>query len=260
MGLTRKLVRAGLLLTILVSLLISVLLCSLFFWLLRKGAKHRQQFSILLRMHCRWFVSALGVRVVRDPYTQAKSKRPALYLSNHISYLDILVLASQWDFGFLAKSEVSSWPVVGYVARCCGTIFVKRDSLFSRAMCIEKIYARLEAGRSVLVFPEGTTSVEGPRKKWRPFFSGSLSAAKWASADVKLVYLEYENVDEIAWLGDDALVPNLWKLLGRKSTRVRIREKDLEPIKSFHRREETRYTDSPRQMRLWLAEAGFSTF
>jgi 1-acyl-sn-glycerol-3-phosphate acyltransferase len=202
-------------------------------------------------------LQVLGVRVVRDPYRSPDSCAPTLYLANHVSYLDILVIAAQWRTGFLAKSEVGTWPLVGYLARACGTIFVKRNSLLSRAMCIEKILARLEAGGSMLVFPEGTTSVEGPRKKWRPFFSGAVSAARWAGADLKLLYLDYEGVSEIAWLGDDALLPNLWKILGRESTRVRLREREVPSHRTSAGIRDFRAT--PRQMRLWLAESGFNT-
>lgn len=212
-----------------------------------------------MRKHCAGLIAVLGIRVVRDPYQMAGVERPTLYLSNHISYLDILVLGAQWELGFLAKFEVSTWPFVGFIARSCGTIFVKRNSLFSRAMCIEKIYARLESGQSMLVFPEGTTSIEGPLKRRRPFFHGSLSAAAWADADLKLLHLDYENVEEIAWLGDDSLVPNLWRLLGRRSTRVRIRE-EKHVLKAPHRAGDAkRYAISNRQMRMWMMESGLNT-
>lgn len=218
--LARQIVRSVALVMVLLSLLTGVVVGSFVAF-----RRHRQNLcGWILRLHCRMILKILGLRVVRDPYAPSLSSKPTLFLSNHVSYVDILVIASQWRLGFLAKSEVSAWPFVGRIAQSCGTIFVKRSSLFSRAMCIEKISERLSQGHSMLVFPEGTTSIEGPRKKWRPFFSGAVSAATWAGADLKLLYLDYQNVEDVAWLGDDSLLPNLWKILSRPNTRVRIRE------------------------------------
>ncbi|WP_216937989.1 1-acyl-sn-glycerol-3-phosphate acyltransferase [Acinetobacter sp. BY484] len=84
-------------------------------------------------------------------------REPALWVSNHISWLDIAVLGSAARVFFLAKAEIENWPVFGKLAKGGGTLFIKRgsgDSIRIR----EQITDFLKQDIPVLFFPEATTS------------------------------------------------------------------------------------------------------
>jgi 1-acyl-sn-glycerol-3-phosphate acyltransferase len=81
----------------------------------------------------------------------------ALWVSNHISWLDILVLGGKFPVYFLSKAEVASWPLIGWLAKIAGTLFIKRGSGDSRQVS-DQLAQHLQLGRNVLFFPEGTTT------------------------------------------------------------------------------------------------------
>ncbi|MEX3930174.1 lysophospholipid acyltransferase family protein, partial [Paraburkholderia sp. BR10936] len=83
---------------------------------------------------------------------------PVLFVSNHSSYLDITVLGSQIPGSFVAKSEVGSWPFFGLLARLQRTVFVERKARASVDKQRDDIGSRLDAGDSLILFPEGTSS------------------------------------------------------------------------------------------------------
>ena len=81
-----------------------------------------------------------------------------LVVSNHLGYLDIVVLAATAPSVFVAKSEIRRWPVFGWFARRSGCIFVDRESSASAGRSVRAIRAALNRGRRVILFPEGTSS------------------------------------------------------------------------------------------------------
>src|SRR2546426_8473171 len=81
-----------------------------------------------------------------------------LLVSNHLSYLDILVLAAISPCLFVAKQEVKHWPLFGWFARLAGTVFVHRESRIQAATAASEIDAALRTGVLVVLFPEGTSS------------------------------------------------------------------------------------------------------
>lgn len=149
--------------------------------------------------------------------------RPAsgavLFVANHVSWADIAVLGGMVDAAFVSRADVADWPLVGPLARRAGTVFVARDRRAGTAGQAEAIRTRLRSGRRVLLFAEGTTS-DGSGVL--PFRSSLLAAADAAEA-VQPVMLRYlapdgsaltpERMREVAWIGDDALLPNLRALV-----------------------------------------------
>ena len=96
----------------------------------------------------------LGVKVLARGRPH---RAPALLLANHISWLDILVLATQSDSGYVAKAEVAQWPLLGWFAQVGGTEFVRRGSHGDVARVKARMTARLKAGQRLTLFPEGTS-------------------------------------------------------------------------------------------------------
>ncbi|TNH31503.1 1-acyl-sn-glycerol-3-phosphate acyltransferase [Micromonospora orduensis] len=101
---------------------------------------------------------AFGVRLVvrgRLP------RRRALLVANHVSWLDILAVLAVAPTRMVAKREVRSWPVVGVLAAAAGTVFVDRSRPRELPATVRRLADALRAGRSVAVFPEGTTWCAG---------------------------------------------------------------------------------------------------
>lgn len=176
----------------------------------------------------------LGFRVVR----RGKPLRegPVLFVSNHCSYLDITVLGSLVPASFVAKSDVAQWPLFGILAKLQRSVFVDRQS-FRTVKQRDDMSARLEAGDSLILFPEGTSS-DGNRVL--PFKSSLLSVAELHPGGrpltVQPVSVAYTMLDGLplgrylrpyfAWYGDMDMVSHLWQWagLGRLTVVVRFHE------------------------------------
>ena len=145
----------------------------------------------------------------------------SLFVCNHVSYLDIPILASITDGIFVAKYEVGNWPLIGFLARIAGTIFVSRSAgkLRSERLAISKYLAN---GSSIFLFPEGSSSNGTGVLRFR---SGLLSAVKMAPDQdvlvqpISLVYGPRDTDGSIpsqihrdcyAWHGNMILAPHLW--------------------------------------------------
>lgn len=113
---------------------------------------------------------------------------PTMFVSNHVSWIDISALHSQRMMGFVAKREIASWPVVGWVASRGETIFHQRGSQESLGGVLQVMLARLRAGGSVGVFPEGRTR-DG--HEVGPFHARIFLAAVEAGVAVQPVALRY---------------------------------------------------------------------
>ena len=165
----------------------------------------------------RWFLKMARV----DVHIEGEwPTTPALVVSNHCSWLDIPVLGSQGPVSFVAKADIASWPVIGFIAKVTSTIFVSRERRLSTGDTRDHIRMSMERGRTVILFPEGTTS-DG--NKVLPFKSALFGAVHYAGTPVVPLGLAYTkrgglNIArnqrrQIAWYGDMALLPHFWGIL-----------------------------------------------
>ncbi|MBI1752239.1 MAG: 1-acyl-sn-glycerol-3-phosphate acyltransferase [Acidobacteria bacterium] len=146
-------------------------------------------------------------------------RTPALFVGNHLSYLDIPVLMSQVPLVFLGKEEVSRWPFFGAAGRRAGMVFVRRDSDGSRRQALKAVAECLGTrGMSLGLFPSGTTSLD----EGRPWRIGAFRIAKEGRFPIQPFRLAYQPLREAAFLGEDALLPHLYRLLKAGPLRVRI--------------------------------------
>lgn len=144
---------------------------------------------------------------------------PALFVGNHLSYLDIPVLMSQVPLVFLGKEEISRWPFFGAAGRRAGMVFVRRDSDGSRRQALKAVAECLgPRGMSLGLFPSGTTSLD----EGRPWRTGAFRIAKQGGFPIQPFRLAYEPLKEAAFLGEDALLPHLYRLLKAGPVRARI--------------------------------------
>lgn len=150
-------------------------------------------------------------------------KRPALWVSNHISWLDIPVIGAHFPVNFLSKSEVASWPVVRHLAKAAGTLYIKRGSGDANSVA-SQMAQHLQAGRSVLFFPEGTTT-DG--KALKRFYHQLFHAACLTGTDIQPVVLCYKDeqgsLHQIApFIGDDEFSNHLLNVLKEKHIQVEL--------------------------------------
>ncbi|MEL6132767.1 MAG: lysophospholipid acyltransferase family protein [Bacteroidota bacterium] len=144
----------------------------------------------------------------------------ALLLPNHRSYLDIIHLVSIIPVCFVAKIEVSKWPLISKAARIARTIFVDRKDKNSRQQTRTQVKERLKEGVSVLVFPEGTTHKTPEIGK---LHRGIFHVAAGTEVPVIPVAIEYEDPDD-AWVGDDGFIEHFIRRFSiRRRTAVKIR-------------------------------------
>ena len=151
----------------------------------------------------------LNVRVHREGQLSTEAQ---LVVANHISWLDIIVLGAEAPFLFIAKSEVADWPVMGYLAKKIGTLFIKRGDTAHAVQTAERMAWLLRRGQRLLLFPEATTS---NGEKVLRFHGKLFHAAQLAGASVQAVAIGYsgEGREQIPFIGDDEFVPHLWAIL-----------------------------------------------
>jgi lyso-ornithine lipid O-acyltransferase len=109
----------------------------------------------ITRLWHRGVCALIGVRV-QITGTPMHANR-MVYVGNHVSHFDIPVLGSVLKGSFVAKDDMARWPIAGFMARLQQTLFISRDPRAGRAVA-ESIAAQLQSGRSLILFPEGTTS------------------------------------------------------------------------------------------------------
>nr|WP_231118321.1 lysophospholipid acyltransferase family protein [Lysobacter silvisoli] len=153
----------------------------------------------------------------------------AMFVANHVSWIDIEALHSQRMMGFVAKREISSWPVVGWLAARGETIFHHRGSTESLGGVLHEMLARLRAGRSVGVFPEGGTRGGG---EIGPFHARIFLAAVEAGVPVQPVALRYgaggDAQTVVAFQPRESFFANFLRLLGEPARIAEIHF--LQPI------------------------------
>lgn len=139
----------------------------------------------------------------------------AMFVCNHVTWLDIELVHSQRAACFVAKAEIARWPVVGWLASCGGTIFHRRGSNHSLSAVMQVMAERMRAGRSVAVFPEGGTSQGG---ELRIFHARIFQAALDADTPVQPVALRYTRHGErwldVAFRPGESFVANIVRILG----------------------------------------------
>jgi 1-acyl-sn-glycerol-3-phosphate acyltransferase len=155
---------------------------------------------------------------VRPLVRGAVPSEPCVLVANHLSYFDPLVIAALVPLTAVAKHEVASWPVVGELGRKLGVLYVERDNPASGARVLRQGITALAQGVSVLVFPEGTTSMG---ESVLPFKRGIFGAAMLAGVPIVPVALGYDRPDA-AWVGDQTFFPHYVRSIARPCTRVRV--------------------------------------
>lgn len=168
-----------------------------------------------------WLAQLLSILAVQVTVEGQPHRGPGLWVSNHVSWLDIPVLGSVVPVHFLSKAEVRDWPLIGALAAAAGTLFIRRGSGDSRQR-VGEIAGHLGAGRPVLIFPEGTTTEGVSVGRFHPRLFEAASLAGVPVQPVSLRYGQDAPDTRLAFIGDDAFHSHLWQLLLRDHIEVRL--------------------------------------
>ncbi len=166
------------------------------------------------------------LRVIRvEVHAVGPIPAKGLLVCNHLSYLDVLVLAALAPAVFVSKYEVKHWPIFGFFANLAGTIYVRRDRRTDTGRVTQQIDEALRNHVLVILFPEGTSS---GGQSILPFKSSLLepAAQQTHSLSVGLIHYELDDgdpVEEICYWRDMTLLPHLLNLLGKRRVRVSVR-------------------------------------
>lgn len=171
-------------------------------------------------------ILGIHVRVAGAPVHD----RAVLFVSNHVSWADILVIGSIVPIAFVSKREVENWPLVGVTARLQRTVFVDRARRHQSGQAVGEIVKRLDGGTSVVLFAEGTSSDGNRVLPFRSALLGAVEEAVAQGGDVSKVLIQpmsisYTGINGlpmgrqhrpvVAWYGDLDFLPHIKALMSR---------------------------------------------
>jgi 1-acyl-sn-glycerol-3-phosphate acyltransferase len=165
----------------------------------------------------------IGMRIRREGSAPGT---PCLLVANHLSYVDVVLLAASLPCAFVSKAEVARWPVLGPLARSMGTLFVDRSRKRGLSGVAAAMRARLAAGETLVLFPEGTSTAGGGVTSFR---SSLLEPAAELGLPVRYAALRYQTppgaplaAQAVAWWGERTFLDHLLELLRLPSFEARL--------------------------------------
>ncbi len=205
----------------------------LFPWLNEQGRERR------IQCWSHQLVKICGIHMSFDASQQAEPVSPALIICNHISWLDIFVINIIHPCRFVAKSDIRSWPLIGWLCDITGTIFIARG----KQSDVRRIYAGLvksiHDGERVAFFPEGTTAPQGTVL---PFHANLFEAAIEAQVPVQPYALRYVDADgqlhdAADFIGDMTFVESVIAIVKSGGIKAELIRLPAIPTSGAHRRE-----------------------
>jgi 1-acyl-sn-glycerol-3-phosphate acyltransferase len=176
----------------------------------------------------RWF--ALGLLRAVGMTVQVSGVQPraaaTLVVANHVSWLDIAAIhAAAPHVRFVSKADVLAWPLLGWLIRNAGTLFIERERKRDAVRVVHAMAAALTAGDSVAVFPEGTTGA-GP--ELLPFHANLLQAAIATGTPVQPIVLRFADDRQdcspaITYMGDTTLLQSIWRVASAQGLVAHVR-------------------------------------
>jgi 1-acyl-sn-glycerol-3-phosphate acyltransferase len=177
---------------------------------------------------CRQLLGLLGLAVQSQG---APHDGPVLWVANHVSWLDILVINAVRPARFVSKADVRRWPLIGWLVACGGTLFIERERKRDALRVLHQVSEALKAGDTIALFPEGTTS-DG--RGVLPFHANLLQAALSAGAPVQAIVLRFADADQAvseaaAYVGEVNLVQSVWRVVRARRLTASVRYLPVEP-------------------------------
>jgi 1-acyl-sn-glycerol-3-phosphate acyltransferase len=178
-----------------------------------------------IQQWCRRILVILNIRVATSGHLPDAQTVRTLFVSNHISWIDIWALKQLHPMRFVAKSEILGWPIIGWLAEKSGTLFIARHKRHEVGRTMNSVEQALSQDDCLCFFPEGTTT-DGTELK--PFKSSLFQAAINANALIWPLAIHYPGASggtntEVAYCGDITMQQSLWAVLRQKEIVVELR-------------------------------------
>ncbi len=205
-------------------------------WALLDFAWRRSQKNLSLSERARWlqqYCAKLLPHLGVSWDTAGAIPTTGLIVSNHLSYLDILIYSAAVGCSFVSKAEVRSWPLFGPFAKLSGTVFVWRHSATDSARAYAELTQCLRTGHPVMLFPEATTS-DGVTIL--PFRSTMFQAAIDAGVPLTPAMIHYAPLADgsvaldICFWGEMTALPHAMKLFSKRRIECRLRFSEPLPL------------------------------
>ena len=160
------------------------------------------------------------------------NKKGTLFISNHTSYLDIIILGSELDGKFVAKSEIANWPIINVIVKLGKTIFINRKEILKSKNQVNILSSNLRDGFNVILFPEGTSNNGTQILPFKSSLFGIVEISENKFFELQPISITYTGFDGLptnrifkqfyAWYGSVDLAPHAWKLLGLGTCEITI--------------------------------------
>lgn len=179
-------------------------------------------------------LTRIGIRSV----SVGRVPTSGMVVCNHLSYLDIGVIAISGPMVFVSKAEVARWPFLGSLARCAGTLFLRRDLRSHVAEVGAAFRPIIEGGTVVAIFPEGTSSGGDTVLNFRPSLLEPAASHGWPVTPACITYEIEEGLvsEEIAYWREMTFAPHFLNLLAQR--RIVGRVEYGEPVAGVSDRKE----------------------
>jgi 1-acyl-sn-glycerol-3-phosphate acyltransferase len=156
-------------------------------------------------------------------------KDDVFYVANHVSWLDIPIIAGLTRSAFVSQDGVASVPIIGWLAAMNNTIFVSRTDRLGVAQQVETLREALHEHQPITIFPEGTTTNGRVLLPFKPALFAPLADPP-RGIRVQPLFLDLMGRgDEVAWIGTESGMHNAWRILCRRQV-IPIRLFFLEPF------------------------------
>ena len=178
---------------------------------------------------------ALNIKLV---ITGTPVKESALWVCNHISWLDIILLAGSYTVDFIAKSDVEKWPFIGFLVRISGTLLINRDNKFQAYRSLPALQQRLAKGTPVVIFPEGTTTAGKSTLAFKPMFYQAAVRESLLIQPIAIYYLDAsgKTTQSVAFIDQDSIGTSINRVLQQREITAHIHFLPAIPAHQHHRK------------------------
>ncbi len=177
------------------------------------GWKGRRKISRIVHLWAKGVARILNLRI--KTYGNIHDLPAGLVVSNHLSYIDVIVHGTVFPVRFTSTTEIAKWPVLGKIVDVSYPVLVNRESRPASRKASRDFAKTMKRGMSLIVYPEGT-STDG-KNGILPFKSTSFEAAAAGNLPVLPVLTRYREPPgrpTVCWFGDMTLLPHMWQVLG----------------------------------------------
>jgi lyso-ornithine lipid O-acyltransferase len=178
------------------------------------------------RFFLRFVTRACGARVT---LVGRPVRHEVVYVSNHLSWLDIPIIGGLTGTTFVSQDGIASWPVIGWLAKLNRTIFISRTDTLAVAEQIANLRDAIAEHQAVTIFPEGTTTDGRSLLPFKPSLFATVTPPP-KKLLIQPIYLDFDDSGkDLAWIGEQTAPENAWMVFSRKGS-FAVRVNFLEPF------------------------------